>query len=467
MVKMISDDMLAAPGDKNELFDSGLTSFLDGILDHWLVHDWQHFLRDRLGRRQKARTHARHGKNSFADKLGLGHEGGSKKSLFHAMPCLLLSRFLTLFQLASVSCRGQRMRSLGVVLAVGFGLCACGSVLGAGAADAILAEASGAIAQGQYRSALTLADGGLAESGADDLVRARLLVVRGLAHQALDANDNALSDFTQSLSIGALPVQERGRALFARGVSLDSMGHLNDALGDYGAVLKLTPNAPDALNNQANVFRRQGRLEEARRSYMAALTDRNPHLQYPYFGMGQIAEAQGDLEAAKAYYSKALAADPAFQLAIERLQALGATGMGVAPADSGAIILRPPARAAKSALESAKRTSDASGKYRGISDSLPPAERPADLRPTIVGDGAHTPLVQLGAWRSEEEARAGWKVAQDRAGALLEGLTPLIVRVEVKGRGTFFRLRLRPPGAAAQFCALLLEKKTVCVPAFR
>src|SRR6185312_11042828 len=136
---------------------------------------------------------------------------------------------------------------------------------------------------------ITLALSALAEPDLGELVRARLLVVQGLAQQAQGANDNALAEFTQALSVPALPDQERARALFARGVSLDSLGRLDDALGDYGAVLKLAPGASYALNNRANVLRRQGRMEEARRDYLAALAGTNPNPQYPYYGLGQIA----------------------------------------------------------------------------------------------------------------------------------------------------------------------------------
>jgi len=79
-------------------------------------------------------------------------------------------------------------------------------------------------------------------------------------------------DFTQGLSIAALPPQERARALFALGVTLDSLGRLEDAVSDYSTVLRLASGATYVLNNRANVRRRQGRLDEAGRDYLAALT---------------------------------------------------------------------------------------------------------------------------------------------------------------------------------------------------
>ena len=56
--------------------------------------------------------------------------------------------------------------------------------------------------------------------------------------------------------------------------------------------------------------------------------------------------------------------------------------------------------------------------------------------------------MQLGAWRSEPEAQEGWAKARHKAGTVLDGLTAHIVRVELPGRGTYFRLRVGTPNPA-------------------
>lgn len=360
------------------------------------------------------------------------------------------------------------MRILGFLLALA--LCAPASAHGAGAAEATLSEASMALSQGQYAQAIVLASSALAEPGLDDLARARLLVVQGLAQQAQGSNDSALAEFTRALSLPALPDRERARALFARGVSLDSLGRLDDALGDYGAVLKLAPNASYALNNRANVYRRQGRMEEARRDYLAALAGANPNPQYPFYGLGQIAESAGDAETARSFYQKTLVADPGFELARERLRALGTVADGAAgiASETGTIVLRPPvARAA---------VSPAIADERGVPavPARPPhpqavigsTQLETSLRPAIVEGNASASLVQLGAWRSEAEAAAGWLAARERAGGMLDGLTPLILRTDVPKRGTFFRLRVSARGSPALFCVELRKTGVDCVVAF-
>jgi len=365
------------------------------------------------------------------------------------------------------------MRSGRVFLLAWLGLWALSPAHAAGAADAMLAEVSSALAAGKYEEVVAVASSGLAEPDTADLTRGRLLIVRGLARQALGTNDEALADFTQSLSIAALPPQERARALFARGVSLDSLNRLTDAAGDYGAVLKLVPDAPYALNNRANVYRRLGRLDDALRDYKAALNPANPNLQYPYFGLGQIAEAQGDREGARSYYNRALAAAPGFALALERLQTLGAPVEGSAglPADTGIIVLKPPqqqrAGTFRPLVKEEADTPSVTAPRAPMAAAAVAVQSP--LRPTIVdGMAAHdrAAMVQLGSWRSEAEARAGWLALRVRARGLLDKLSPTIVRVEIPGRGAFYRLRTAPPDSAAQFCATLTQRGLDCMAAY-
>ena len=71
VVEVIFHRRLAAPGHQDELLDPGVARFLDRVLDKRLVHDRQHFLRQRLGRGQKACAETGHGKNGLLD--GLDH----------------------------------------------------------------------------------------------------------------------------------------------------------------------------------------------------------------------------------------------------------------------------------------------------------------------------------------------------------------------------------------------------------
>ena len=66
-VEIILDDVLVAAGDEDEVLDAGFARLVDHILDHRLVDDGQHLLRDRLGGRQKTRAETGHRDDGFSD----------------------------------------------------------------------------------------------------------------------------------------------------------------------------------------------------------------------------------------------------------------------------------------------------------------------------------------------------------------------------------------------------------------
>jgi tetratricopeptide (TPR) repeat protein len=334
-------------------------------------------------------------------------------------------------------------------------------VQGAPATDALIAEASAALDSGNADHAQRLADEALKEPGVTALQRGRLMLDRGLAHELQGHHDQAMADFTGAIETHALPTEERAQALLQRGFLLDGMNRLDDAAKDYTAVVNLKAGSlATALNNRANIYRRQKRLLDARRDYEAALAAGSAKPQFPYFGLGQIAEAQNDTQAARGFYAKAVAADPGYQLASERLAGLGGTPEG-ALAEPDIIKLHPPGPrpAALAALPSQPRP---------IALRPPAPRRPArsspGLRPALDGPASGaSPEVQLGAWRSEPEAQAGWSKAKAAAGASLDGKAAHIVRAEIVGRGTYFRLRVETADPAG-LCARLRSARMDCVP---
>jgi tetratricopeptide (TPR) repeat protein len=217
-----------------------------------------------------------------------------------------------------------------------------GGAKSAPATDAHLSGAQAALDSGNAVQARHLVDTALAEAEVTPLQRARLLYNRGIAHELLASHQAALADFTAALQGQVLPQEERAQALLQRGFLLDSMGRLPDAIKDYSAAAALkTSSAATALNNRANIHRRQNRLTEARRDYLASLSLGSARPQFTYYGLGQIAEAQHDKEAARGFYAKAVGADPGYRLASERLTELGGPPE-TAIADPGVVKLRPP-----------------------------------------------------------------------------------------------------------------------------
>jgi tetratricopeptide (TPR) repeat protein len=287
------------------------------------------------------------------------------------------------------------------------------------ATDAYLAQAQAALDVGDAAHAKRLVDAALGEGPMAPLQRARLLHNRGVAQELMGAHNEALADYTGALGLQVLPPEERAQALLQRGFLLDSLNRWNEAVRDYSSAAGLkTSSAATALNNRANIYRRQKRLTEARRDYLAALAAGNARPQFSYYGLGQIAEASKDKEAARAFYAKAVSADGEYRLAVERLAVLGGPPEGSLSVPD-VVQLRPP-----------------------------PVRRPATpgprLRPSM--DGAARPqsprIVQLGAFRSEAEARIGWEKAVAAAGNGLKGATPQIAPAELPGKGRLYRLRV-------------------------
>jgi tetratricopeptide (TPR) repeat protein len=377
---------------------------------------------------------------------------------------------------------------------------------------AVIAEVQSALDRGDAQQAATLADSALKEEGVSASERGRLLLYRGLGRELLGASAEAMRDFTQALGTRALPPDERAQAFLQRGFLRDGLGRLDEAAADYTAVIVLKGDSlATALNNRANIYRRQNKLPQARQDYLAALSVGGGKPQYSYYGLGQIAEALHDMTAARGFYAKAVAADSGYGLASERLAALGGPPDG-AIADASQLVLHPPPAASEMSVNTARsfkvateatKESDGTIALRaprskdqdapivlhppGASHTPAPpprgaghASRPSRsttvggllLRPAMDQPGRRQPgagggEVQLGAWRSEAEANEGWDKAKARAAGTLDGLSPRIVSVDLPGKGRYYRLRVSPPARhnRTEFCAILTAKGLACLPA--
>ena len=377
------------------------------------------------------------------------------------------------------------------------------------ATPVLIAEVEAALDKGDAPQAASLADAGLKEAGISAAERGRLLLYRGLARELLGAHDAAVGDLTQAIASGALSPQERAEALLQRGFLRDGQGRLDQATADYTAVIAVKDHGlATAFNNRANIYRRQNRLMEAQRDYLAALSAGSGKPQYSYYGLGQIAEAQHDTLMARNCYAKALAADADYSLAAERLAALGGPPEGTI-ADSDRVTLRPPAPVPASsvlsggfqvATEGSRNTDDRivlrPPARRGGADHVAPRQKPrAPMAGTATrvstsssSDTEHGPVlrpalyqtdiapvksagaageVQLGAWRSQAEAEAGWDKARGAAPGPLGGLHPHIVMADLPGRGRYYRLRVAtaPGQSRAGLCDSLVAQGVACLPA--
>jgi Tfp pilus assembly protein PilF len=288
------------------------------------------------------------------------------------------------------------------------------------------------------------------------------LIKAGRALEMSGQKDEALADYTEAIESHELDRDTRTRVLFDRGLLLDGMDRLDDALKDYSAALSTSPKFAAALNNRANIYRRLRRFSEAQSDYRASLAAGNLQTQYPYYGLGQIAEAEGKTGQARNFYAKALAADPDFDLASRKMAALNAPE---------AIHLHPPQKMAQGAKAAAttvtlRLPAPASVHLRppepvpASYDKDSPALKPALDRAGLGGQ------VQLGAWRTQAEATQGWNRAVEQAAGALEGYSPHIAVVDLPGAGRYYRLRVATDkGGSKALCAALTAKGLACIPA--
>ncbi len=134
---------------------------------------------------------------------------------------------------------------------------------------------------------------------------------------------------------------------------------------------------------------------------------------------------------------------------------------GVAMAENAPVVLHPPAASPKASpapfRPAPKLPTVKPAGYSSRDEGT--VLRPALDNPAIKQPGQE---VQLGAWRQQTEAAAGWSRAVAAAGGLLGGLTPHIVAVDLLGRGRYYRLRVNAPDAK-QLCAALTARGMDCI----
>ena len=96
--------------------------------------------------------------------------------------------------------------------------------------------------------------------------------------------------------------------------------------------------------------------------------------------------------------------------------------------------------------------------------SSPTAATTAEITPDAIAAG--TRLVQLGAFDSEDVARAEWSKLSDRFEDYIPGKTRVIQKAKSGGK-TFYRLRamgFKDLADARRFCSALMAGKAACIP---
>ena len=275
----------------------------------------------------------------------------------------------------------------------------------------------------------------------------RQLVESAVGHERAGKNHAAIEELSRAISSGALSGADQVRAQFDRGVAYDALGDMPAAVSDYTAALRLDPAFAPAMNNRANVFRRMGRLDLARRDYLAALRISSGSHEYAYYGLGLMAEQTGDIDGARDFYQRALAANPAYAVAAQSLTGLSRPNP---PAGTPAVL--------SAAVQPVQ--------------ILGPVAPDAALRHSIDDTGlraAPRPVaVQLGAYRNKQTALDAWHRIATSTEGLLDRLSPMAQPVERPGKPRLWRLRTTVSDrvAARELCDALVKQNQPCMLAW-
>jgi tetratricopeptide (TPR) repeat protein len=319
---------------------------------------------------------------------------------------------------------------------------------------------------------MTIAAGADVPSGPQAVVS----MAKGLSHERAGEFDKAVADFTAALAAVDLSAEDRVRAFYDRGVALDAMGRTLDAVEDYSRAISRQPHFTPALNNRANAYRRLGRFGEAERDYRAALSHRDAAAEYSWVGLGWIAESRGKTDEAREDFRKALAIHPGFKPAADSLAGMKGKGGARAAVKPDVPGLRlgeahlKPGELEATRKELQKKADSVKAELARLKAAkLQPAAKPQPaVKPQSVAKAqpvAGGVTVQVGAFRSQAEAEAGWKALTAKAPDAVAGLTPVIVIADLPGKGRYFRLRtaVANMAAARRLCVTLATKGHDCM----
>jgi len=315
---------------------------------------------------------------------------------------------------------------------------------------------------------------------------------RGMAFYMQGEAGRAILDYTIALWHDDLPREFRPRTLNNRGLAFEALNQYETALRDYGLSIRLNPNYAEAYANRGNLRRRFNLNAEAVLDIDMAVRSGHARPQYVFAWQGMALEALGKRREAADSFRRALQIDSGFVEARTHLARLdGNSSLPVA----GARKIASNGRGGPF-LSGQPRGGDKTGMLPGLSEgdsisgpwqppsvaagpSIVQASAPVagpdvgvGLRPGLgervegAGRSSGEYFVQLGAYETADQARQGWDRIARVGRGLVDGLRHEVVRVEVAGRGTLYRLfggALAEQREAQVLCNALEDRGASCV----
>jgi len=326
---------------------------------------------------------------------------------------------------------------------------------------------------------------------------------RGMAFYMQGEAGRAILDYTIALWNDDLPREFRPRTLNNRGLAFEALNQYETALRDYGLSIRLNPNYAEAFANRGNLRRRFNLNAEAVLDFDMALRSGHARPQYVFAWQGLALEALGKRREAVESFRRALQIDSGFADARTHLARLdgeravpgGHARKGLANGRGGPLLSTEPRGSSATGMMPGLGESDGvTGPWQPSVPVVPSVVQPSagasdhtgvGLRPGLGepaaasrlqavavadGPGPRGPqgqyFVQLGAYETAEQARLGWDRISRAGRGLLDGLRHEVVRVEVAGRGTLYRLfggALGERRDAQKLCLALEDRGASCV----
>jgi tetratricopeptide (TPR) repeat protein len=162
--------------------------------------------------------------------------------------------------------------------------------------------------------------------------RAQLAVTTFGGSDAAACYDNARNDFSREAGPcdaalgGALRVDDRKKTLVNRGIILNREGRLQDAIDDFNAALGIDGDLAEAYLNRGNSYFLAARYDRAEADYERSLALGVAKPWAAWYNIALVREARGDAAGARDAYESALALNPDFSAAKDKLARLGPAG---------------------------------------------------------------------------------------------------------------------------------------------
>jgi lipoprotein NlpI len=364
-------------------------------------------------------------------------------------------------------------------------------------ANVILAEqAYQSLAAGDQAAAIAGYSQAIESRNLPTEVLANSLLNRGLAHQQLSEHQEAIDDYSAAMQLDAMSAKLRATALYNRGLSQQKLDNQSAAIEDFTSALFLDPTFAHAYYSRGNSLKDSGQFLFALSDYEKALRNNHPDQARVYYAEALTYENLLRNDDARKSLERAVAANPGFQQANQKLAAL----QGNAPARvakdpiladasgviGGKIVVRKP-DLPEAVAPSAEMLSDTaptdpietatvdSGEVEPppkIGDRIPqevadvpeipaheekivavetvddatptdvavadtaPADTEAASGPALTGWG-----VQVTSASSEDAAWSTWKKMQAKH-RVLASQKPIVVKADLGAKGIFYRIRI-------------------------